>query len=106
MRTLLVVALVAILAAGAGGCTGCQTAAAEGVLTPEGNTLVLRPPTGDTIRVAWPAGYGVRHDGGQTVLVDWLGSVKAREGDHVRVGGASGTDDRFHACGPIDVDAP
>jgi hypothetical protein len=106
MKWLVVVVLVAILAPAAAACTACPTALAEGVLVADGDTLALRTATGETNHIVWPAGYGVREDSGQRVLVDWLGSIKAREGDHVRAGGGVGTDDRFHACGDIDVDPP
>jgi hypothetical protein len=103
---LVVLVVVAILAPVSAGCTSCPTALAEGVLAAEGDTLVLRTSTGDTIRVVWPTGYRVQQDGGKRVLVDWLGSVKAREGDHVQAGGGFGADDRFHACGDIVVVPP
>jgi hypothetical protein len=76
------------------------------VLATEGDSLVLRASTGDTIRVVWPSGYRVQQDGGKPVLVDWLGSVKARDGDHIQATGGLGTDDRFHACTDVVVVPP
>jgi hypothetical protein len=106
MKTLVAIALVALVIPATAGCISCQTALAEGVLAAEGDTLVLHASTGDTNRVVWPTGYRVQQDGGKRVLVDWLGNVKAREGDHVQAGGGLGTDDRFHACTDVVVVPP
>ena len=46
---------------------------------------------------------GVRDDGGELVLTDVLGTVKAREGDVVGIGGSSTDDGSWVACGDITV---
>jgi hypothetical protein len=98
------VALVASLAASVAGCeTACPLALADGVLVREGDALVLQGTNGDTEVVHWPSGYRVRDDGGTLVLVDWLGGVKAREGDRIQVGGGVGTDEVFRGCGDVLV---
>jgi hypothetical protein len=51
----------------------------------------------------WPSGYSVREDGGSLVLIDRFGSIRAREGEFVRVGGGTGADDVFHGCGDVWV---
>ena len=107
MKTLVVGAVLAILGALNAGCSmSCPTALAEGVLVADANSLVLRATTGGTNAIAWDSGTWVREDGGKLALVDWLGGVKAREGDHIQVAGGVGTDDIFHACGPIAVVSP
>jgi hypothetical protein len=105
LRTsLLTVVLVASLAASVAGCnTACPLGLAEGVLVREGDTLVLQGTNGDTMGVHWPSGYGVRDDGGTLVLVDWLGGVKAREGDRIQVGGGARDDGSVDACGDVVV---
>jgi hypothetical protein len=107
MKTLVVGAVLAILGAFNAGCqVSCAGALADGVLVNDGKTLVLQAQTGEKSPIVWPDGYRVQQDGDQLALVDWLGGVKAREGDHIQVAGGVGTDDIFHACGPIAVVAP
>jgi hypothetical protein len=105
MRALMLAAalLVGLPATTAGCTTSCPTALAEGVLVREGGALVLGDQDGNTQTVVWPSGYGVREDDGILLLVDWIGNVKAREGDRVRAGGGVGTDGLFHACGEVTV---
>lgn len=105
MRALmLAAALLVVLSATTAGCeTSCPLALAEGVLVREGDALVLGDGSGNTQTVVWPSGYGVREDNGILVLVDWIGNVKAREGDRIRAGGGVGTDGLFHACGDVTV---
>ena len=101
---LLVVALVVSLAASVTGCdTACPLGLAEGVLIREGDALVLQGSDGDTVVVDWPSGNDVRDDGGTLVLVEWLGSVKAREGDKIQVGGGTRDDGSVQACGGVVV---
>jgi hypothetical protein len=107
MKTFVVIAVMAILGAFNAGCAvSCPTALAEGVLVAEGTSLVLRATTGETNPIAWDSGTSVRVDNGKLTLVDWLGGIKARDGDHIQVAGGVGTDDIFHACGPIAVVSP
>lgn len=103
-------ALMALLLAGAAGtatagCGGCPTALLVGELAEESGTLVVAGADGGpSERIIWPFGYGVRDDGGQLVLTDLLGAVKAREGDTVRLGGGEIESGTFKVCGQLDVD--
>jgi hypothetical protein len=106
MKTVVAILLLAIAAPISAGCVSCPTALADGVLVSDGKTLVLQAPTGETSPIAWPAGYRVEQRGGKLAVVDFLGNVKAREGDHIQVGGGVGTDNVFHACGEIVVVPP
>jgi hypothetical protein len=108
MKALVMAAMLAASAAGSvAGCEmACPTALAEGVLVPNGHELVLRATTGETNAIAWPSGYRVREESGRLVLADRFGTVKAREGDRIGVGGGVGVDDVFHGCGDVWVEAP
>ena len=101
----LVLALLAVPASLAG-CVGCPAALLEGDLVPEGSTLVVRTASGDTTAVRWPFGHGVKASGGQLVVTDLFGAVKAREGDHVRLGGGMVGEDEeaFGVCGDFEVE--
>jgi hypothetical protein len=103
METLIAIALLAIVTLLSTGCMACPTAFADGVLVDAGETLVLQAQSGEKNRIVWASGYRVEERSGKLVLVDWLGGVKARQGDHIQVGGGVGTDDLFHACGDIVV---
>ena len=101
----------ALLLAGALGTTsagcsgGCPTALLVGELAEESGALVVaRANGGPNEKIIWPSGYGVREDGGQLVLTDLLGAVKAREGDTVRLGGGEIESGTFKVCGQLDVD--
>ena len=99
--------LVAVVAGGSAGCTlGCNTALATGIIATSGQDLVLEDETGATHPVVWPDGYSVRRDGDVLVLTDRFGTVKARVGDPVQMGGGVGTDDRFHGCGDVVIVQP
>ena len=102
----LLAVLVAAIGGGTAGCAlGCNTALATGVVAASGSDLVLTDETGVAHPVAWPDGYGVRRDGDALVLIDRFGTVRARLGDRVEMGGGVGTDDRFHGCGDVVVRA-
>ena len=103
--------LLAILAAAvigsSAGCTlGCPTALATGTIAASGSDLVLVDDSGTAEPFVWPDGYGVRRDGEVLVLTDRFGTVKARVGDRIEVGGGVSTDDRFHGCGDVVVVGP
>ena len=87
------------------GC-GCPTALLEGVLVRDGDALVVDSGGGQTTPVRWPAGYGVQAKGDRLVVTDLFGSVKAREGDRVHLGGGQVTagDETFGVCGDFTVD--
>jgi hypothetical protein len=107
MRALLLAAIVALSLGGSiAGCGGCPTALAEGVLVAQGSDLLLKAPTGEVNTVVWPSGYRVVEDGGKLALTDFFGTIKAREGDAIGVGGGVGTDDLFHGCGDVWVVTP
>lgn len=57
--------------------------------------------------VRWPFGYSVRSDGERLVVTDLFGVIKAREGDHVRLGGGmvGSPEEAFGVCGDFEVDA-
>ena len=89
------------------GCIGCPTALLEGVLVRDGSTLAVDADSGEVVPVRWPFGYGVRADGDKLVVTDLFGSVKAREGDRVHLGGGMVPPDEqaFGVCGDFTVDA-
>jgi hypothetical protein len=101
------VALALSIVGSAAGCEmACPTALAEGVLVADGTNLVLEAPSGERNTVVWPSGYSVRADADKLVLVDRFGSVKAREGDKIGVGGGVGVDGLFRACGDVWTVSP
>jgi hypothetical protein len=87
------------------GCaSGCPTALLEGTLVAaDGELVVEQQQAGVAIHVQWPFGVGVHDEGGTLVLADALGTVKAREGDAVEIGGSSTGDGSWVACGDIAV---
>jgi len=96
-------AALALLTVASGGL-GCPLALVEGTLVDASGTLAVESDYGDNtvVTVHWPLGYGVSHDAGTLVLTRLFSPV-AREGDHVAMGGSSGDDGSFTACGPIAV---
>jgi hypothetical protein len=101
---LLALILALALAPGAAGCVSCAAALYEGVLTEQAGDLVVVPEGGGRgERVKWPSGLGVHKDGDTLVIADFLGSVKAREGDFVRLGGGELEDGLWGACGMFEV---
>jgi hypothetical protein len=104
--TLFALILALALAPGAAGCGGCAAALYEGVLTEQAGDLVVMPGGGGRgERVKWPSGIGVHQDGDTLVIADFFGSVKAREGDFVRLGGGELEDGLWGACETIEVGA-
>jgi hypothetical protein len=87
------------------GCaSGCPAALLQGTLVAaDGELIVEGDAAGVATHVTWPFGVGVRDDGGELVLTDLLGTVKAREGDVVGIGGSSTSDGSWLACGDITV---
>jgi hypothetical protein len=77
----------------------------EGVLTERNGDLVVANEDGFVEPVNWSASHHrVRDDGGDLVVVDWLGLVKAREGDFVRLGGGEKESGIWNICGMFEVD--
>lgn len=108
MKAVLAAAVLSLsIVGGVSGCeTACPLALAEGVLVADGKNLVLESPTGQRTTVLWPSGYSVRGDGDKLVLTDLFGSVKAREGDKIGVGGGVDVDGHFRACGDVWTVSP
>jgi hypothetical protein len=101
-------ALILALAVGPGaaGCMSCAAALYEGVLTEQTGDLVVVPVDGGRAeRVKWPSGLGVHKDGDTLVIADFFGSVKAREGDFVRLEGGELEDGLWGSCGTFEVGA-
>ena len=88
------------------GCLGCPAALMEGDLVRQGSTLVVKTENGDPYSIQWPFGHALRADGDSLVVTDLFGAIKAREGDHVRLGGGMvGEDDvTFGVCGDYEVE--
>jgi hypothetical protein len=103
---LLAFALAAVAGSSAGCTLGCPTALATGTVAASGSDLILLDETGAPEQLVWPDGYGVRRDGDALVLTDRFGTVKARVGDRIELGGGVGTDDQFHGCGEVVVVQP
>lgn len=105
MRRLLLI--LAVAAANIfGGCgQACPAALLTGLLSEQAGELVVIPDGGGPPeRVNWPAGHAVRREGDSLVVVNVFGSVVAREGDRVRLGGGetsqTGT---WDVCGLFEV---
>lgn len=80
---------------------GCATALLAPVrVATSGDELVLvSVGSGETVRVAWPSGFGAWRIGGRAVVADQWGRVVGLEGDVLdSLGGGLGTDDAFHIC--------
>jgi hypothetical protein len=107
LRVLALALLIVTLFGGLVGCdVSCPAALLEGVLIRHGETLVVEMADGTDTNVRWPFGYHVGGDGDRLVLMDLFGSVKAREGDVVHLGGGMVQPDEaaFGVCGPFTVD--
>lgn len=108
MRLRAVALAVAILAlpGSLAGCVGCPAALLEGDLVREGSTLVVQAENGATTAVQWPFGYSITSKGDLLVVTDLFGAVKAREGDHVRLGGGmvGENEEAFGVCGDYEVE--
>ena len=104
-------ALVLALPAGglAAGCTiGCPAALLEGVLERRGDDLVvIMRDVGIVEPVDWGhSHHGVRERDGELVVVDWLGIIRAREGDFVHLGGGEVETGTWGICGSFEVREP
>jgi hypothetical protein len=83
----------------------CPAALLSGELVAQGDELAIREDPGGLVRpVRWSAGYGVHPEGGRLVLTDPFGTIKAREGDSVALGGGETLDGAWGVCdGEIEV---
>ena len=86
----------------------CMAALGGGVLARNPvSGLGFIHPDGKAVSVLWPFGYSARIEGAQAVLLDDEGTVVAREGDKVTLGGGYGAgDDTFTACGVVSIEEP
>jgi hypothetical protein len=81
----------------------CPGALLEGeMLADEASGFIVRHAEGFITPVTWPPGYTVR-DGERRELLDPAGSVAARQGDHVALGGGEDGTGVFVVCGPFSV---
>ena len=105
-RAGLLILLLAMLLGSAGGCAfgGCPGALLQGVLTERDGDLAVAHEDGFFETVNWSAsGHEVQDHSGELVIVDWLGIVKAREGDFVSLGGSGGGEAGWMICGMFEV---
>ena len=56
-------------------------------------------------RVRWPAGHRLEERDGRLVVVDFFGTVKAGEGDAIRLGGGEDQAGVWGVCGLLEVGA-
>lgn len=104
-----VAALALAILAVAGGLVGCDfscpAALLEGALVRAGSTLVVQAENGATTAVQWPFGYSIKLKGDRLVVTDLFGAPKAREGDHVRLGGGmvGKPESAFGVCGDFEA---
>lgn len=89
----------------AGTPAACPAALIEGTLVADERWgMALAGTDGIRRKVLWPHGYTARREAGGLVLYDAGGSVVAREGDVVSIGGGeTGSDGSWLACGGISV---
>jgi hypothetical protein len=90
-----------------GAALGCPTALLTGTLARDATELVVRSDLdpGATAQVKWAFPNHVDDLDGVLVVRDLFGSIRAREGDHVAIGGGE-TEGRFGQCGPFAVERP
>jgi len=106
------IVVVALLAVGSTACSllppmSCPGALLEGRLAPHGSDGALLITEFGPQSVRWPDGYGVETSP-ELVLRDQFGSVVARDGDPIYVGGGedpSGERD-WAACGRVGTEPP
>jgi hypothetical protein len=84
----------------------CMDALAGGTLAANNESgLGITSADGDAMAVEWPFGYTARNNLGRIELLDETGTVVARVGDEITVGGGFGNQ-FWHACGPVAVTRP
>jgi hypothetical protein len=99
--------LIALSALPAACGQDCPAALLTGELVRQGDELVVVDPNGGSgpvERVRWPDGHRLEERDGRLVDVDLFGTVKAGEGDRVRLGGgeAYGV---WGVCGLLEIEA-
>jgi hypothetical protein len=98
---------VATLPVGCTGGTACPAALLTGDLVRDGEELVVVNSSGASApaeHVRWPAGHRVENRDGRLVVVDLFGTVKAGEGDWIRLGGGETESGTWGVCGLLEAD--
>ena len=82
----------------------CEMALLAGSLERHPQTgLGIRTSDVEITPVQWPFGYSARVELSTMLLLDEKGQVVAREHDRVQVGGGSGANNVWFACGGVSV---
>ncbi len=80
----------------------CPGARIEGMVVRERRSIVgLRNDQDLILQVIWPYGYSARDDGGRLSVLDSTGTVVAREGDRIAIGGGEIEPGTWLGCGGI-----
>ena len=100
-------ALVLAVSISSSGCAGvgqgCPAALLSGQLVEIDGALTVKAPNGEMIAVDW-SNYSLRREGEDLVVTDVWGTVLAREGDDVALGGGFLPNDvAFKVCGQVKV---
>jgi hypothetical protein len=103
--TLASVVLLAAVATASLGCSSCRTALLVGTLVEQDGQLGATNDGVHVQRIKWPDWYSVERRDGVLVVADFLGNVKARAGDSVRLGGGENGNGVFVGCGTFEVAA-
>ena len=117
LQRILALAILGVVLAGCGpvsirtapaAAQACDEALATGKLVKSAQSgLAIAGPTGAVTEVLWPYGYSARTEGGRVALLDQTGTVVAREGDTISMGGGLGANNTWAACaGTISVVPP
>ena len=109
IRSMLAALLIAMtMAPNVAGCAlSCPAALLEGVLTRRGDELVVAHNDGFLERVDWAhSNHRVIERDGTLNVIDWLGVVRAREGEFVRMGGGEVETGVWGICGSFEVASP
>ena len=99
--------LIAIAGLIAACATSCPAALLTGDLVRQGDELVVENPDGGSEsaeHVTWPSGHRLEERDGRLVVVDFFGTMKAGEGDAVRLGGGETQNGVWGVCGLLEVD--
>jgi hypothetical protein len=99
--------LIAVAGLTAACATSCPAALLTGDLVRQGNELVVENPDGGSVsaeHVRWPTGHRLEERDGRLVVVDFFGTLKAGEGDAVRLGGGETQNGVWGVCGLLEVD--
>ena len=100
--------LIAIAVLPVGCETSCAAALLTGDLVRQGDELVVVNPNGGSgpaERVHWPTGHRVEERDGRLVVVDFFGTLKAGEGDSIRLGGGEVQTGVWGVCGLLEIGA-